>query len=390
MLGGLRAASIIGAVKNASTQSVRVLHLLACDDWGGTEVQVSEQAIRSLGRPCVQHVAILAPQGPVFDRLARAGVSVRTLSGSGGHLGTAIRLRTLIRRGRYDVIEAYGIRCALVARAAAGRARILVGVRGLHVVNTVRPETDRRVRVSEALLRMLSPVVAGFSVNAEGTRSNLVKLGIPPSKIVVTLNGVESKVPQARPGTGGPMTLTCVARFVPFKNHRCLVDATRAAVDDGNDVRLRLVGHGQLFQEVVERAVTLGSRFETTGRLEREEVAEHLARSHAFALISFPAEGLPGSMIEAMAAGLPVIGTDIPGIRELIDDGVNGFIVPVDDVDATRNAIARLAADPAGRARMGAAGRHRAVERHSWGALTRRKEAIYAVVALRRPLSDVN
>jgi glycosyltransferase involved in cell wall biosynthesis len=362
-----------------------VLHLLACDDWGGTEVQVSTQAIRSSRERVAQDVAILAPPGPVHRRLVEAGVPVVSLAGAGGALGTLVRLVRHLHGGRYDVVEAYGFRATLLARAATllgGSARLVAGIRAAQVIDTIDPD-DRRVGFVLWVLRTIAPAVAAFAVNSEGSRKVLAARGLPARKLVVTLNGVDTDVPQADPGSGASVRIVCVARFVPFKNHELLVRAFAAARAGGADMRLTLVGHGPLVDAVRAQIADLrvADRVELTGRLDRDGVRGVLASSHVSTLVSMPSEGLPGSVLEAMAAGLPVIGSDIPGTRELIDDGVTGLLVPVNDVEATAAAISRLASDPLLRRQMGAEGRRRALEGHSWERLVREKEELYLRIA---------
>jgi glycosyltransferase involved in cell wall biosynthesis len=91
----------------------------------------------------------------------------------------------------------------------------------------------------------------------------------------------------------------------------------------------------------------------------RRDIPELLTTSHIVALPSYR-EGLPKSLIEAMAAGRPIVTTDVPGCREVCADRVNGLLVPPRDADALAEALRQLIVDPAMRIRFGAAGRKRA------------------------------
>ncbi|MDE2515586.1 MAG: glycosyltransferase family 4 protein [Rhodospirillales bacterium] len=122
----------------------------------------------------------------------------------------------------------------------------------------------------------------------------------------------------------------------------------RLASDRGPDMASVLAGAG------------LGDRLRLLGY--RADVEALLAAADIFTLPSY-FEGLPMSSIEAMLAGLPVVGSDIPGLREQVVPGETGLLVAVRDGGALAAALARLAGDPALRARMGAAGRARALER---------------------------
>ena len=156
------------------------------------------------------------------------------------------------------------------------------------------------------------------------------------------------------------MAVAAVSRLVRHKGHAELAAAmrdvpgaelwvvgNRLATDRGEDVSATLIEAG------------LGDRLRLLGY--REDVAAVLAAADIFALPSH-FEGLPMSVIEAMLTGLPVVATDIRGPREQVVNDRTGLLVPAMQVPPLARALARLAADPALRARMGEAGRERALD----------------------------
>lgn len=159
--------------------------------------------------------------------------------------------------------------------------------------------------------------------------------------------------PPDTPG-GEPVELVFVGRLAPVKGLRILLDALERV--EHPPVRLTVVGDGPDRPHLEAAAAPLGPRVRFTGYLSQAEVAETLAKAHLVVLPSF-AEGVPVMLMEAMAAGLPVIATTIAGTGELVADGVSGRLVPPGDVEGLAAAIAALAADPDGRRRMGEAGR---------------------------------
>src|SRR4051812_40114936 len=113
----------------------KVLHLLRFDDRGGTEVQVATLLVNSRGGGTAQSAALLAPPGPVQRALAAAGVEAHSLAGRFGLAGSIARLVVILRRGRFDLVQAYGFRAGIIARVAAllgGRPGIVIGIRGIH------------------------------------------------------------------------------------------------------------------------------------------------------------------------------------------------------------------------------------------------------------------
>jgi glycosyltransferase involved in cell wall biosynthesis len=175
---------------------------------------------------------------------------------------------------------------------------------------------------------------------------------------------------RAEIGTGPDRPVVMVAsRLVRHKGYPELLMAMREV-----DAELWVVGerlasdHGEDIEPYFANS-GLGDRLHRLGY--REDIAALLAAADIFALPSH-FEGLPMSIIEAMLTGLPVIATDINGPREQVIDGVTGYLVPLMDVPALAAALARLAGDPALRARLGAAGRRRALDLYDEGRVVAR------------------
>jgi glycosyltransferase involved in cell wall biosynthesis len=159
------------------------------------------------------------------------------------------------------------------------------------------------------------------------------------------------------------IVVTCLARLVERKGHDDLIRAQ-------SGLRLLFVGDGPYRRRLEGRGAILAGP--------RRDVPEILAASDIVALPSRFGEGCPNAILEAMAAGKPVVAARTGGVPEVVVDGETGLLVPREDPDALRAALLRLAADPALRARMGAAGRERAEREFSVPALVRSYEALYS------------
>jgi glycosyltransferase involved in cell wall biosynthesis len=175
-------------------------------------------------------------------------------------------------------------------------------------------------------------------------------------KLRIVHCGVEPALYDRPPApASSPVELVFVGRLAPVKGIRILLEAMGQVTAP---VRLTIVGDGPDRTHLERAAVPLGERVRFTGYLGQAEVAGTLARAHIVVLPSF-AEGVPVMLMEAMAARLPVIATQVAGTGELVEDGVSGFLVPPGDAVSLAAAIDALAADEGLRARMGEAGRAR-------------------------------
>jgi colanic acid/amylovoran biosynthesis glycosyltransferase len=170
-----------------------------------------------------------------------------------------------------------------------------------------------------------------------------------------------------------PLRVLTAARFVEKKGHVHLLEAAKLLRDRGVELRIDLAGEGPLETLLRGRVadLDLGEVVEFLGRVSHEDLLADLERErwNAMALPSIVTpsgqlEGIPVSLIEAMACGLPVVGTDAGGVPELLADGA-GLLVPPGDVPALAEALDLLARDPAKRAALGERGRARVEEAFS-------------------------
>jgi glycosyltransferase involved in cell wall biosynthesis len=223
-----------------------------------------------------------------------------------------------------------------------------------------------------------------------------------PEKLVEMPNGVDTEL--FTPGTdaaglrgrlGIPAEAT-VAAFVAtldrahhFKRLDVAIDALARVHRLGDEqVHLVVAGGGELVEGFREQAVHSGveQRVHFLGSVPHAELPAVLRAADMFVLTTEPPESFGIVLIEAMATGLPVIATDYPGVRAVVDEGRTGLVVPPANPDAVADAIRRLLGEGAeGRAAIGAAGRDKAVREWGWVALLDRMDAAYAeAIAARR------
>ena len=176
-------------------------------------------------------------------------------------------------------------------------------------------------------------------------------------------------------GTGVVIT---VARLVPLKNLALLIDAIAIVRNGGTPVRLVIVGDGPDAEALKQRAASLDLRDTVTfiGYLPQRETPPVYRAADVFALSS-DFDNSPNVVLEAMACGLPIVTTDVGGVREFVDDGPGGAVVPPKDAPALAAALERYLRSPEAARRAGAFNRRRTTAEFSWRASAQRLLDVY-------------
>ena len=318
--------------------------------------------------------------GPVREAAAAAGVPFvslryvrRRLDPLGDALGL-IELVRLFRRVRPDIVHLNSSKMGFLGRLAAALAGVPIRVLTAHgwAFAWHTGVASRMYRLADRLMAPLTTCVIAVShqQRAAGLRAGTCRAG----RTVVIHNAVEPGPAPRRPASGGPVRLVSVGRPSPPKDVVTLVRAL-ALVPSGS-VRVRLVGDGRERPALEAEAARLGvdGALEFLG--ERRDVPALLADADVFVLSS-RSEGMPVSVLEAMAAGLPVVASAVGGVPEVVVSGETGVLVPPGDPPALAEALARLAADPDLRLRFGRAGRTRAEEHFGLPAFRRAHLELY-------------
>lgn len=273
-------------------------------------------------------------------------------------------IRQVVQAQPYAVIYLFGLRVNLLGRLAGHfytQARLVTGQRS--VDGWRRPWHNW-------LDRRTSPWVSLYIANCRTVEAWLHStVGISPARTVTIHSGLDSapfqhaRRGQLRAELGLPdeaVVVTCVANLRPVKNHALLLRAA-ARLPAVPSVHLLMVGGGPLRAELVALAGQLGLTERVHWLGSRQDIPAILADTDIKVLAS-DWEGLPGALLEAMAAGCPVVATDVGGVSELLVNGETGFLTPPGDAEALAAALSRLVTDPALRHRLGEAGRRRARE----------------------------
>ncbi len=328
---------------------------------GGTEKQVVLLAdgLRRNGLDVT--VVVLAGPGPRDAELRTAGVPVVHLTQSGirGRFAVPrsamvlLRLVRVLRRHRPDVVHAFLFHSYVLTAPAARLARVPVVIAGRRSLD----DFIRGRRVMLAAERVATALTDLLIANADAV-ARCVRAGekVCAEKVAVVYNGLPpsaySSAPPVSVDTSLPL-LVCVANLLRYKGHRHLLDAAALLRDRGLPCTLALVGEGPERVAIRERAAALGIDVRLLGS--RTDVAGLLAAADVVVLPSFT-EGLSNAVMEAMAAGRPIVATAVGGTPELLADG-RGLLVAPADPTGLATAIAALLRDPARAALMGARAR---------------------------------
>jgi glycosyltransferase involved in cell wall biosynthesis len=266
----------------------------------------------------------------------------------------------------------YGLLAAILARVPA-------------VVATVQLFVDipygRWVRTRQ---RVLSRGIGRYVAVSRDLAGRLHRtFGIPSDKLAVVYNAVPVAAPPElhRPVTTGspaPPVILTTARLDPQKGLHDLLDAAALVPE----ARFLVAGDGPQRDHLVARAQSLGLGDRVSFLGHRRDVPRLLAGCDLFVLPSHY-EGSPLSVLEAMAAGKPVVATAVAGIDEVVVPGQTGLLVPASDGPALAGAIRTLLADPDLAVRLGAAGRRRVEQKFTAHRMVERVTQIYEELLVR-------
>lgn len=293
-----------------------------------------------------------------------------------------VALPAMQRKFRADAcIAFFGIPCGPAAWLLKQLCGVpyIVSLRGGDVPGFQPYDLAGYHKVTGPVIRFLWRGAAHVVANSQGLAA-LARQSAGQTPIRMIPNGVDTArfTPAEHREEGGPVHLVFVGRVVHQKGLDVLLAALSKLPAEA-EYALTIVGDGPLRGALTEQAAALGvlPRMRFAGWAGREEMPELLRRADLFV---FPSrdEGMPNAVLEAMAAGLPVVATRISGNEEVVVDGETGLLVPPDDPDALAGALAGLLTDAARRRRLGAAGRERVCREYSWRSVAERYAALCA------------
>lgn len=346
----------------ADTDKLRIAHIISALGRGGMEFAVARLAVEQKKMGHDVHVICIRDKGPTEQFLKNGGVPVHLCAfKSRLHPASVWKLRRLLRQLKADVVQTHNYRPNVSGVVAAKLASVPAVISSLRTVN--RWDNARQFWMDRLLCLWRDAVVC---VSDEVRKQYLAKIKWRPQIFHVIYNGIDSALLAPRPKATHLFEqynlppdgyyIISVARLVPIKDHATLLRAFKNILDVQPAARLLILGDGTLKDELTELAKSLGLHERAHFVGHQDNTPEWLSISNIF-ILSTHVEGFSSAILEAMAAGLPVIATKVGGNIESVQDSVTGFLTPPQDADAIAEKALLLMRDPLLVQSLGEAGR---------------------------------
>jgi glycosyltransferase involved in cell wall biosynthesis len=337
---------------------------------GGTELNAVRTAERLDRARFDLQVVCIGADGPLSERYRAMGVpvtriQVRSMYGP-TMLSAGLRFVRFLRDEQIQIVHAHDMYSnvfATVWARVAGTPVVIASRRWWHSL------PNRKLRLGNAAaFRMAGAVLAN---SPQVARSVLETTHLPPGRVWTVTNfaddeafvpaAPEARLRQRRAWTvpDDALVMGCVARLVPVKDHATLVEAFAQIRTRRRNVHLVLIGDGECRRGLEAQVEHLGLTGAVTFTGELRGGGNHHRAFDVSALASL-SEGFPNSLVEAMAAGVPVVATAVGGNVDAVADGMTGFLVPPRSVGELALALERLLENPSLRAAFGTAAQERA------------------------------
>jgi len=326
---------------------VYIVHTESSCGWGGQEIRVLEEAAGMLARG--YRVTLLCPrEARIHDEAAARGVPAVALPVARKSLAGVRAMRGWLARERCDVLNSHSSTDSWLAAVSLARMSPRPAlVRTRHISAPIPDNFATRWLYQSATRRI---VTTGERLREQLIRDNRFR----PESIVSVPTGIDlerfapADKAQAKTALGLDPAVACigiVATLRSWKGHRYLVDAFAGLRQ--KQARLLIVGDGPGWDNLKQQVARLGLEKRVLMPGNQNDVTPWLRALDVFALPSYANEGVPQALMQAMAAGVPVISTPVGSIDELLRHEETGLMVPPQNADALGAAIERLLDEPA-------------------------------------------
>ncbi len=377
---GGSAAATAASVGAHATGALSIVHTENSCGWGGQEIRILTEARGFLDRG--HRVTLIAPaEAPIAPAGERMGIPVVRLDIRRKRLRPLLALRRWLadHRAAIDIVNTHSSTDSwLAALACASLREPPPIVRTRHVSTTIRNRPTTHWLYARATAHI---VTAGEALKRQLARDN----GIPLAHMTSIPTGIDldrfvpgdAVAARTRLGLPERPTLGIVATLRDWKGHDDLFEALASDRTAWSDWNVVVVGDGPHRPKLDRHlaALELAEQVKFVGQ--RDDVVPWLNALDLFVLPSWGEEGVPQAIMQAMACGIAVVSTSTGAITEAVDDRATGLIVAPRDIAALGAALATMRADPALRARFGAAGRARALRDFGLARMLDGMEAVF-------------
>ena len=371
-------------------RKIRLLYVIGTLDVGGSEGQLVQLVTRLDPQRFEPFVCCLASGGPYQGALGAAGVPVEVIGFRGFRIfrhphkiaAQLFRLVAFIRRIRPDAVHGFLFWAYVIGTFAARMARVPIVVASRRSLGHFKAFKRHYLLLERIANRMTDLVIA----NSEAVRQDALREeGLPANRVIVVHNGVElghfgqprdKGLLESLGVQKGAPVVGVIANFIHYKGHRFFIEGWVSVVQRFPQSVALIVGEGPLKESIEGTVQAMGLRRSVRFLGTRQDVPALLALMD---LVVHPSleEGFSNAILEAMAAGKPVVATAVGGNPEAIAHGETGLLVPPGNGRALAEAIRWLLEHPVEAARFGEAGRRRVAEHFELSAMVRQYEAVY-------------
>lgn len=303
-------------------------------------------------------IITLKELGELTPKFISAGIAVETIHcGNISNINGIRRLRKIIKNENPDIIITYLFHADILGRLA------LHGITKSPIIPFLRTTYNHpKYLVARILEWLTKPLVNRYLANSDAVKNFYVKnIGVRPEKITVIPNGINieyfdsiSTDPELKKSFNikpDDFVIICVANLHINKGHKYLLEAFENVYPENKNIKLLLVGDGDEKERLQKQIENYQSKNNVLFLGKRTDIPKLLKISDIFVLPTM-FEGMSNAIMEAMACGLPVITTDIPENRVLVENNINGLLVPIRDSSALIQTIRKMGENPEIRKRL--------------------------------------
>ncbi len=330
---------------------MKILHLIQTSGPGGAEKLLLSLAQNSKDK--YSHLVGLLKNGWLYEKLQDQGVVVQIIPSGGSFDLKLIRnIYRLIKKEKFDIIHSHLLDMNFYSSISARIAKVHHVCTEHGDIHHISKKFNIKTYIKAKAISHFSNKIVFVSKYTKDKYMNIVK--VPEGENAIIYNGIDIKeyeepieIQRKKAEIGikeGEFVIGNVANLYPVKGQTYLLKAAKIIIKELPNTKYLIVGRGELENDLKKEANDLGIDFNIKFLGFREDVKELLKIMDIFVLPSL-SEGLPLSLIEAMASKVPVVATGVGGIPEVIDDGINGFLITPADPDALASKIIHLLKD---------------------------------------------